>query len=115
MNGRKGDYEDVLDPFTLQNGWFQIHFPSLQLIASQHLMPQEIQKVKQTIKRLKLNDATCIKGRMNWLRPYLLGQYDLAFLEEKAPFLALELQRQQLADRSLPIWADFIKRPKNKA
>jgi 5-methylcytosine-specific restriction endonuclease McrA len=37
FNGRKSDYEDVLDPFTLQEGWFVIVFPSLQLKPASHL------------------------------------------------------------------------------
>src|ERR1700689_4415537 len=35
LNGRKGTFEDVLDPFVIQNGWFVIDFPSM-LIQSEN-------------------------------------------------------------------------------
>jgi len=109
LNGRKGTSEDVLDPFTLQEGWFAMLFPSLLLTTGKHITEEEAKRVKQTIKILKLNDSTCVSGRRAWLQPYLNGVYGIAYLEEKAPFLAGELKRQKFADVSLPLWEDFRK------
>ncbi len=61
----------------------------------------------KTIKRLKLNDETCIRGRISWLKPYLLGKYDIDHLEERAPFLARELKRQNIANIDHAMWEDF--------
>ena len=83
VNGRKGTNENVLDPFTLQEGWFAMHFPSLQLIAGKYLLAEAMKQVEQTIKILKLNDSTCIRGRRDWLQPYLDEKYDITYLEEK--------------------------------
>ena len=109
LNGRKGNNEDVLDPFTLQDGWFIIHFPSLQVKPGDNLKKTEAESVVKTIKRLKLNDETCIRGRRSWLEPYIMGIYDINYLEEKAPFLARELKRQNIADIHHVIWEDFKK------
>ncbi len=109
LNGRKGIHEDVLDPFTLQEGWFTIHFPSLQLIPGRHLAKDDVQKVKQTIDRLNLNDATCIDSRKGWLESYLLKRCNIQLLEERAPFLAKELNRQELTDMNHPMWDAFRK------
>ena len=61
------------------------------------------------IKRLRLNDDTCISGRRAWLVPYLQGKYGISHLEDKAPFLANELKRQCLQDIELPLWEAFKK------
>jgi len=63
----------------------------------ENLRKTEAESVIETIKRLKLNDETCIRGRRSWLEPYIMGKYDINYLEEKAPFLAHELKRQNIA------------------
>lgn len=107
MNGRKGKFEDVLDPFTLQEGWFELHFPSLQVVPNKNLGKDEIGQVKATIKRLKLNDYICIQGRKDRLQPYLNAKYPFCYLQEIAPFLASELERWNLQDINLSIWDAF--------
>lgn len=107
LNGRKGKYEDVLDPFTLQDGWFEMDFDSLKLGPGLQLTATEAEKVDKTIKRLKLNGWPCIEGRKHWLVPYLREKYDIEYLEEKAPFLARELKRQELDNVNLPRWEEY--------
>lgn len=115
LNGRKSTSEEILDPFTLRDGMFTLHFPTLQLIPGEHLSERERELVRQTIySSLKLNDATCIKGRKDWLLPYLKGQYGMSYLKEKAPFLASELKRQGYDDINHPMWEEYKngKKPK---
>lgn len=109
LNGRKGKYEDVLDPFTLQDGWFVMHFPSLQLLPGEELSKDDAISVEKTINRLKLNDWTCIRARKDWLVPYLKEKYGIKYLEEKAPFLAGELKRQSFDDVHHPMWKEHRK------
>ncbi len=109
INGRKGKYEDVLDPFTLQEGWFELHFPSLQVIPNANLEKDAMSRVKATIKRLKLNDYICTTGRLERLQPYLNEIYPLSYLQDLAPLLASELKRQNLQNIYLPIWDAFKK------
>lgn len=108
LNARKGDFEDVLDPFTLLDGWFVIDFPSLMIFPGDHLSPTEAEQVNQTVKRLRLNeDEDCIGDREKWLQEYVTGEISFSHLEKKAPFLALELKRQELVDREHPVWARY--------
>jgi len=97
----------------VQDSWFIINFPSLQVKLGENLRKTEAESVIKTIKRLKLNDETCIRGRRSWLEPYIMGKYDINYLEEKAPFLARELKRQNIADIHHAIWEDFKKYPQS--
>lgn len=108
LNGRKGDYEDVLDPFTLQEGWFILDFPSLFVRPGKHLSAADTQSVKRTIERLGLNDEdTCVQMREKFIRDYVTSRVTFSYLERDAPFLASELRRQRLDDRDHPVWEEF--------
>ena len=99
LNGRKGNYEDVLDPFAIKKGWFALDFPSLLVRPGDGVPPALAGQVYATIKRLGLNDeGTCLQARINWLRDYIQVPFPLAYLETKAPFLAQELRRQNLTE-----------------
>jgi len=102
MNGRKSDFEDVLDPFTIENGLFILDFPSTVIKPAPALVGATKRKVEATIKRLKLNDdESCIDARQMWLGSYCevaASQESIAYkiLMDVAPFLASELNRQGL-------------------
>lgn len=97
LNGRKSDYEDVLDPFGITNGMFVLDFPSLFVKPSKEINAGLQARVKATIDRLKLNDeGTCIKARARYLKRYCLGEVDFPYLKSDAPFIAFELERQGL-------------------
>ncbi len=97
LNGRKGDHEDVLDAFKVENGWFILDFPSLLVRPSADLDAQTWQRVQATIERLGLNDeGTCLNNRFNWIDPYCRAEITFGFLKKHAPFIAMELERQNL-------------------
>ena len=99
LNGRKKDFEDVLDPFIVQEGWFVLDFPLLEVRPGDGIPTLIAEKVKETISRLGLNDeGTCLQMRMSWLRDYIMVPFPFSYLETKAPFLASELKRQQLIE-----------------
>lgn len=99
FNRWKQDFTDVLDPFTLQEGWFTMHFPSLQLKPDE-LLPPDIQKrVTDTIARLRLNGSICIRSRKRWAMCYRDGKVSFEHLQQNAPFLAHEIERQGLVGR----------------
>jgi len=55
------------------------------------------QQVKATIERLGLNDEyPCVLGRAEYLESYCLAEMNFEFLRKRAPFVAMELQRQGL-------------------
>ncbi len=99
MNARKRDFDDILDPFQIQAEWFVLDFPSLLIKPNPNLDTSIKNKIRSTIKRLKLNDDdACVRSRQRWLIPYCKKQYPFEFLKEKAPFIAYELERQNLVD-----------------
>ena len=98
LNSRKKEYQDILDPFTLEDETFIIDFPSLIVKPNPHLSDQQKSLVNATIKRLGLNDEVSIKSRLRWIRSYANDDISLNFLEANAPFIAFELRRQNLVD-----------------
>jgi len=98
FNSRKGDYQDVIDPFRLKPGLFFLHFPSLLVRPDWAISRSQASKVIATANRLKLNDELCISGRIRWIREFCTGSITLEFLKRNAPFIAVELQRQGLIE-----------------
>ncbi|HEX8070836.1 MAG TPA: hypothetical protein VF546_12845 [Pyrinomonadaceae bacterium] len=97
LNGRKGTFGDVLDPFHIEDGWFVLDFPSLQVKPADGLDDTLTAQVWATITRLKLNhDGTCLKARERYVKNYCKGCITMEFLWEEAPFIAYELERQGL-------------------
>lgn len=107
LNGRKSDFEDVLDPFAIEDESFVLDFPGTIVKPSPFLTGIKRLRVEKTIKRLKLNDdESCIDARQQWLLTYCdiaksKEAVAYAFLKKFAPFLAKELDRQGL--RGKPI------------
>lgn len=97
LNGRKGDFEDVLDPFAIADGTFILDFPSLLVKPSKSLDAATTALARSTIDRLQLNDdGTCLKGRERYVKRYCRNEIDFPFMESEAPFIAHELRRQRL-------------------
>ncbi len=96
MNSRKRDASDVLDPFFLMDGWFTIYFPTMRVKPSGGLSATDLQKVKATIKRLKLNSRECIEERAEYWDDYRTNNISAFQLQKHAPFIAMEAARQGL-------------------
>ncbi len=95
LNSRKGDDEDILDPFAVQTGWFVIEFPSLMVKPAPVLGKALHDRVKKTRDVLGLNDdATCMMMRQQFVTDYCLEEINFAHLEKRAPFLALQMKEQ---------------------
>lgn len=57
INSSKQNADDtVLDPFQVEDGWFEILLPSLQLIVSDAVPEHEKDRAKYTLTRLHLRD-----------------------------------------------------------
>jgi hypothetical protein len=97
MNSNKRDFQDVLDPFLIQSGWFVLDFPSLLLKPNPALADEIKDSITITIQRLKLNsDDNCVQHRQEWLMGYCQQVFTLEHLRKMAPFTAFELERQNL-------------------
>lgn len=94
VNNNKSDL-NILDPFQIQYNCFLLEFPSLLVIPNQSISPTYYNEVTRTIDNLKLNSEYFIEDRQHWLMEYIRNS-DFDFLKRHAPFVAYELQRQNL-------------------
>jgi hypothetical protein len=92
MNSRKNDYQDVLDPFEINNGWFRLELVGYQVIPAPGLPADIHERVQATIDRLKLNDYECLKLREEYAEDFHHGDLSLNRLRQRAPFLAREIE-----------------------
>ena len=71
INSSKGDLPSsaVFDPFEVQNGWFEILLPSLQLVATD-LVPKHLrERASFVLERLRLqDDERVLRQRREWYR-----------------------------------------------
>ena len=93
MNARKNDFEDILDPVTIQAGWFQLHEFGFAMCANPALPHDLIDRIDKTIERLKLNDEFHLEQREEDVNKYLDGDWTLKELIQQSPFVAMELRR----------------------
>jgi len=100
INSSKQDQEGILDPFEVEDDWFEILLPSLQMKLADdlenRLPPEQYLKAKNTLTRLHLvNDPRAREPRRVWYQMYLEGKITLAGLEDFAPILARAIRQAQ--------------------
>lgn len=106
VNSHKDNATDVMDPIGLPVGLFEINFRTFHVVVASSAPLEEQQRALATIERLQLNDDDIlVNARVSWLRAFV-AQPDIDFLRQKAPFLALELERQG----ALPMLQSLFKR-----
>lgn len=85
----------VLDPYEVEDGWFEIHLPSLQLHATTKIPPSHRARAEYTLVRLHLrDDERVLRQRREWYRMYQEGELDLTGLRKKAPLIAAAVDKQ---------------------
>lgn len=96
INSSKQDADErVLDPFLVEDGWFEILLPSLQLVMTDAIPAEERERAAFTLERLHLCDGeTVIKQRMGWYKLYQQGKLSLAGLDDVAPLIARAVRKQ---------------------
>lgn len=92
LNSRKNDLQEVLDPFEIHDGWFQLELVGFQVKPASGLTEEIRTPVQATISRLGLNDFR--RDRERDAENYWAGRVCLDILEEESPFVARELRRQ---------------------
>ncbi len=96
VNSRKGTFDDVLDPFDIENGWFVLELSFLQVLPNPSLEPELRIRVQETIDRLGLQTQECREARAEYFDDYIKGHIDFGYLKRKCPFVAQEVVRQNL-------------------
>jgi hypothetical protein len=99
MNACKNAFSDVLDPFEVQDGWFELNLDTFEVEPAKGLNADSRKRVEDTRDRLKLNSPECKHMRRRWFNMYWAPRepskpVPLWFFEEHAPFLAREMRRQ---------------------
>ncbi|MEO1256193.1 MAG: hypothetical protein AAFY41_15090, partial [Bacteroidota bacterium] len=97
LNAKKGVATDVMDPFELKPFSFILLFPAMLVKPQPDLENDEKKRLWATIDRLGLNDdEALVQSRYKWVEAYSDGKISFNFLLEKAPFIASEIDRQNL-------------------
>ena len=96
INSSKQDEDDkVLDPFLVRDSWFEILLPSLQLVLTDSVPPEERERADYTLRRLRLrDDERIIRQRRAWYGLYQEGKLTLEGLKQLAPLIAKAVQKQ---------------------
>ena len=88
--------DDVLDPYDVRPGWFEVILPSMQLIVTEEVPRKYHEKAQRTLSRLKLQDGeVALRLRREWYEAYLDGQITLSGLRKKAPLVAQAVEKQK--------------------
>lgn len=93
LNARKRDFQGLLDPFEIEDGWFQLELLGFSVFPNPELSPRLRERVDSTITELGLNDFR--SDREKDAHSYWDGHVSLAHLREQSPFVAAELKRQK--------------------
>ena len=99
INERKGNSEDVIDPFKVREGWLTLDMPSCLIKPGKGVSHRLRDTVNSTIDILGLNrDERLVEERFHLLFNLAKGNITLAYLDIHYPFLSAEVRRQQLSD-----------------
>jgi hypothetical protein len=88
--------QTVLDPFDVQDGWFEIELPSLELRVTDATPSEWRELADHTLTRLHLrDDERIMRQRQAWYELYREGALTLEGLHGLAPLIARAVVKQQ--------------------
>ena len=91
LNSRKNNFEDLIDPFDVQRGWFRLELVGFQIFPNPQLDKLTKNQIDATISRLGLN--TFWRQREQDAQAYWDRDVTLTTLRRESPFVAAELER----------------------
>lgn len=95
VNAKKGELLTLVDPFSVEEGWFALNLATFEVELGPKPAPSSLDRISATLPILNLRG--CCRLREEYVNRYRLGPphgIDLQYLEWRAPFVALELRRQ---------------------
>ncbi len=103
VNGVKAAIATVLDPFSIEDGWFALNLGNFHTVVGPSAPAEQVDAIEHTIRALHLDRGPIVECRQRAARRYWhppAGQPPIPFwsLEEDQPFLAAELRRQGMAN-----------------
>lgn len=88
----------IIDPFVVNNEWFEVQLPSMQLVLTGQVPPEERERAQFVLERLHLgHDERVVRQRLEWYRMYQDGELDLVGLTKKAPLIATAIKKREAA------------------
>lgn len=106
LNSKKQNLDgQLLDPFEIQDEWFEIEIPTLVLKITPALTdPVLRRKAELTLEKLELDDGEIAIGmRAELYEPYRKGAVEIDFLYERAPLVARAIEKWQNAHIGQPL------------
>jgi hypothetical protein len=99
LNSSKRDADDsLLDPYLVEQGWFEILLPSLQMQLTSKVPASQRARAAKTLAKLKLdNGEKIVRWRQRYYEQYQKGRLDLEGLRVFAPLIADAVEREQRA------------------
>lgn len=87
---------ELLDPFEVEDDWFEIILPSLQLVVTDAVPADKRPHAERMLTRLHLgHDERVLKQRREWYRMYQDRELTLDGLARKAPLIARAIERKR--------------------
>lgn len=97
INGRKGVFDDLLDPCEIQAETFLLNLFTGKIYPNPGLSQDIRDQAQRTIDRLGLDDADCTLDRLQFFDDYRAGKINDVYLRERCPFVWYEVHRQGMA------------------
>jgi hypothetical protein len=95
INSSKRDGE-MLDPYLVGEGWFEILLPSLQLVMTDQVPLEHRAVAERTLRKIG-RDPRLMKQRRHWYQTYLDGNLSLDGLRRHAPQIAAAEEKRLAA------------------
>ena len=93
----------LLDPFEVQNDWFEVQLPSCLLMVTNRVPASHLAKAKFTLEKLKLSDGQrARRQRLAWYDRHQKGKVSLDGLSDFAPQVAHAVGRLRSTGQPLP-------------
>lgn len=111
FNSSKQDLrcDEILDPFDVEDDWFELVLPSLELVVTTACPPHRRKQAIRMCERLHLGRSrSIIATRQGWRDQFLDGELSLPGLERRAPLIARAIQKRWLVLKSESIVPEHL-------
>lgn len=78
----------ALDPYVVEDDWFELLLPSCQLVATDRVPPEHQSLADDMLERWLGHDEELVRHRSAWLENYESGWVNLELLDAYAPLVA---------------------------
>lgn len=94
LNSKKHNRPAILDPFEVQDGWFEIELPSLHLKLTEAVPGDHHDLAESTLRTLGLESGfKLMRLRRAYMKKYREGKVQLEFFDDVFPLLATALRK----------------------